>query len=148
MKSTRHYLKSPHQQRGVAAIETALVLPIFILIFFSVIELVWVMHVRSTMIDAAREGARYAALQDVTAPMVQDRVVEVLNNMKLNGDNICPSGQCVTVTPVDPENAKRGDPISVQVDIPASSVSLIPKNKFVSWGETTLSVDVTMAKED
>ncbi|WP_179873430.1 TadE family protein [Microcella indica] len=57
---TRRY---PHD-RGSAPVEFVLVGALLTLVTVSVLQLALALHVRSTLIDAAAEGARHAALAD------------------------------------------------------------------------------------
>jgi Flp pilus assembly protein TadG len=49
-------------ERGAAAVELALVLPLILLILLGTIEFGRAWNVRQTLVDAAREGARVAAV--------------------------------------------------------------------------------------
>ncbi|WP_258726469.1 TadE family protein [Cellulomonas sp. NS3] len=51
-------------ERGSAAVDFALVGGLITLLFAGVVQLTLVQHVRSTLVDCAAEGARYAALAD------------------------------------------------------------------------------------
>lgn len=56
------------RERGAAAVELALVLPLFLLMIFGIVEFGRVYHVQATIDGAAREGVRVMALQqDATA---------------------------------------------------------------------------------
>ena len=48
--------------RGVAAIEFALILPVFFLILFGVINFGIMIYDKAVIVNAAREGARWAAI--------------------------------------------------------------------------------------
>lgn len=56
-------LDEPHD-RGSAPVEFVLVGALLTLVTVSVLQLAFALHVRSTLIDAAAEGARHAALAD------------------------------------------------------------------------------------
>ncbi|NMR20835.1 TadE/TadG family type IV pilus assembly protein [Cellulomonas fimi] len=49
---------------GSAVVDFALVAGLVTLVFAGVVQLTLALHVRSTLIDSAAEGARYAALAD------------------------------------------------------------------------------------
>jgi hypothetical protein len=51
------------RDRGAAAVETALVLPILLLIVFGIIDFGRMLNAQINLTEAAREGARAAALQ-------------------------------------------------------------------------------------
>lgn len=55
------------RERGAAAVEFALVLPILIMLIFGIIDFGRMLNARITITEAAREGARAAALVDAGA---------------------------------------------------------------------------------
>jgi Flp pilus assembly protein TadG len=70
-------------ERGAAAVELALVMPILILLLFGIIEFARVWNVRQTMTDAAREGARVAVVNVglvKPATALQDSVIKIVTN--------------------------------------------------------------------
>ncbi|WP_019137746.1 TadE family protein [Cellulomonas massiliensis] len=52
---------SPRDDRGSAIVDFVLVGALVTLVFAGVVQLTLVLHVRNTLVDAAAEGARYAA---------------------------------------------------------------------------------------
>lgn len=55
------------RRRGAAALETALVLPILVTLIAGALESAWYLHTRYIVADAARAGARAAAVATTTA---------------------------------------------------------------------------------
>ena len=67
------------RQRGVMAIETALLFPLLILILFGMIEFGLLIYNRQVLTNACREGARFGIVQDAprrTAEEIEDEVEE------------------------------------------------------------------------
>jgi Flp pilus assembly protein TadG len=66
-------LKTRHEQQGAVAVEMAILLPLLLLILIGIIEFGRVFNVQISLNQAAREGARHAAIHyddpslDVTA---------------------------------------------------------------------------------
>lgn len=58
-------------------IDFVLVGALLTLFFFSIVQLMLVLHVRNTLIDAAASGARYGALADRTPLDAQARTAEL-----------------------------------------------------------------------
>jgi hypothetical protein len=54
----------PRPERGSAVVDVVLIGALTTLLFGSVLQLALALHVRSTVIDCAAEGARYGALAD------------------------------------------------------------------------------------
>ncbi|MFY9219198.1 MAG: TadE family protein [Candidatus Nanopelagicales bacterium] len=67
-----------HDDRGSAVTDFALVMPLLLLVAMAVVQLILTMHVRSTMIAAAAEGARAAALAGAQPQAGEVRTREVL----------------------------------------------------------------------
>jgi Flp pilus assembly protein TadG len=59
--------RRPHADRGSAAVEFALVLPVLLLIIFGIIDFGRMLAAKITLTEAAREGARATALIDSDA---------------------------------------------------------------------------------
>ena len=70
----RRCRKPPDQQRGQALVEFALVIPLFLLLIFAVIDFAWAFRNYAVVTNASREGARVGAVQgtesDITAATV------------------------------------------------------------------------------
>jgi Flp pilus assembly protein TadG len=124
-------------RRGAAAVEFAVVLPIFIILVFGMIEYGRMVMVQQVITNASREGARRAVLDGATTSAVQSSVTTYLTNAQISGGS-------ATVSP-DPSTANSGDPITVTVNIPFSSVSWLPSPMYL--GGKTLSASTTMRRE-
>lgn len=61
---SRGVVSAEHTERGSAPVEFVLVGALLTLVMVSVLQVALALHVRSTLIDAAAEGARHAALAD------------------------------------------------------------------------------------
>ena len=92
-----------NRNRGAAALEFALVLPVLLLIVFGITEFGRAWMTKNIMTQAAREGARYGAvLNPFDASKVEQRVRESLVGASLEGEPtinvIGPSGDPPAVT--------------------------------------------------
>lgn len=56
-----------HDDRGAAAVELALVLPVLLVLIFGIVEFSRAFQVQATLAAAAREGVRTMALEDDAA---------------------------------------------------------------------------------
>ena len=134
-KVCRSYRK---KRRGAAAVEFAVVAPLFLLLVFGMIEYGRMVMVQQVITNASREGARVGVLEGTSNQEVLDRVTGFLNSGSITGANI-------TVTPTNPETAAFGDPVTVTVDIPFSQVSWLPSPMYL--GGRTLSATTVMRRE-
>jgi Flp pilus assembly protein TadG len=57
-------MRRTRADRGAAAVEFALVLPVLLLLLFGIIDFGRMVHAKVTLTEAAREGARTAALRN------------------------------------------------------------------------------------
>ena len=83
-------------ERGSAAVEFAILLPVLILILFGIIEFSIAYNHEQGLHAAAREGARVAALPQTTQATVIDRVRSALQGV-MNSTDI--QNATITVTP-------------------------------------------------
>jgi Flp pilus assembly protein TadG len=66
-----------NDERGAAAVEFALVLPLLVLLLFGIIEFSRVWNLKQTLTDAAREGTRIAVISErmeLTQTQLEDSV--------------------------------------------------------------------------
>lgn len=70
-----------HDERGAAAVELALVLPILVLLVFGIVQFSLAYNRQQGLHAAAREGARIASLPDTTSTEISDRVTDSLNGI-------------------------------------------------------------------
>lgn len=124
--------------RGAAAVEFALVAPIFVLLVFGMIDVGRAVMVQDLMTSAARDGARKAILEGSTASEVVSQVTDYLAASSV------PSAT-VTVTPNPLNSAAIGDPVSVTVQVPFDSASWLPSSWFFKGA--TLEATVVMRRE-
>lgn len=83
-------MKSKRKERGAVAVEMAIVLPLLLVILIGIIEFGRVLNVQVSLSQAAREGARYAAIHyDDASPNVSGAALGAAPSL---------SGLTVTVT--------------------------------------------------
>ena len=125
-------------RRATAAVEFALVAPVFLLLVLGMIEYGRMVMVQQVITNASREGARAAVLDGATTSEVTTTVTSYLTSGSI-------SGATVTVSPNPPSNAEFGDPVTVSVSIPFSQVSWLPSPMYL--GATTLTATTIMRRE-
>lgn len=102
------------KQKGASAIEFAIVLPLFMVLVFGIIEFGVIMYDKAVITNASREGARFGILFDVadtSDAAIQAKVTEFINKTRL----ISLGGPAVHSTPAPITN---GEYLSVTVRYP------------------------------
>lgn len=107
-------------QRGSAVVDFALVSVVLVPLFFGVLQLALVWHVKTTLTSAASEGARYGAAYNRTAADGQQRTANVI-------DDVFGSDFGDEVSAVDVAiNGQSAVEVAVRADVPV----------LVFWGPT------------
>jgi len=143
LPSSRDKLERPcrlfrRNRRAAAAVEFAIVAPVFFLLVFGMIEYGRMVMVYQILTNASREGARVAVLDGATTNGVTTQV----NNYVTDGGM---TGATVTITPDPPSSAQYGDPVTVTVSIPFDQVSWLPSPMYL--GGKTLTSTTVMRRE-
>ncbi len=127
-------------RQGAAAVEFAVVAPLFFLMVFGMIEFGRAIMVQQILTNAVREGARVAVLDSPTptAGPVASTVTTYLRNAGI-------SGATVTISPAEPTTAGYGAPVTVSVQVPYRNVSWLPP--ILLGSNTTLRASTVMRRE-
>ncbi len=119
-------------RRGAVTVEMALVLPIFTMLVFGIIEFGRGFMIMQLVTNAAREGCRRAIIDGST----NSDVTSYIQNFMYTSGNVATSATTVTIT-VTPAAGNPSNPtsnlatcasrdlVTVKVDIPFSAVQLI-----------------------
>lgn len=127
-------------RRGAAAVEFAVVAPVFFLLVFGMIEYGRMCMVQQVITNASREGARLAVLDGATYAEIDASVDAYMTAASIN-----PASVTVTVAPNPPSTAEFGDPVTVTVSVPFNQVSWLPSPMYL--GGQTLSASTVMRRE-
>ena len=131
----RRQIKNTATRRGAATVEFALVLPVFVIIVFGMIDFGRAMMIGQIVQNASREGARLASTDGATAQMVNDHVNDYLQgalgvsagditiaiDIEAGPGNSNPSGV---------EDASPGDKCTVRVQVPYNEIALFQSSYF------------------
>ena len=130
-------------RQGAAAVEFAIVAPVFFLMILGMIEIGRGVMVQQIITNASREGARLAVLPDTTTSEVTDRVDEILLNASISGATT----EILNANDetINPEDIGFGEVIKVTVSIPFNQVSWLPSSKYL--GDKTLTSTTVMRGE-
>lgn len=127
-----------NQPRGAAAVEFAIVAPIFFMVVLGIIEFGRMSMVQQIITNGAREGARIAVFDDTTTAQVEARVNNYLASTGITGHS-------VDVDPSPPSLAGFDDPVTVTIIIPFDKVSWLPAPFFIKG--TDLQARAVMRRE-
>jgi Flp pilus assembly protein TadG len=114
------------------------VVPLFFLLIFGMIEFGRMVMIQQVITNASREGARIAVLDGTTTGEVVTAVENYMQNASV-------PGATVAVDPDPPNLAGYGEPVTVVVSIPFNQVSWLPSPMFL--GGKTLSATTVMRRE-
>lgn len=127
-------------RRGAAMVETAVVLPVFFLLVFGLIEISRLGMTSQLLSTAANAGCRVAVINGKTQADVNDTVQAILN-----------SGGITTYTFPEAKNTKdiekveKGEPIRVTISVPFRDVSWLSTPLF--FGSAIITSSATHSSE-
>lgn len=125
-------------RKGAAAVEFAVVAPLFFLMVLGMIEFGRMIMVQQVITNASREGARMAVLDGATTAGVRTAVQNYLQGASVRGAS-------VTVNPDPPTSAGYGAPVTVTVSVNFNQVSWLPSPMFL--GGQALTATTAMRRE-
>ena len=132
-------------RRGTAVVEMAVILPVFLLIIFGIIEFGRGMMVEQLLANAARLGARRAILEGKTNSEVEQVVNNFCQNTISNSATMAVTISINGVAGADLTTAEQGDLCEVSVSVPFTQVSFLPTPQWMSTA--TLQSSCTMEHE-
>lgn len=125
-------------RRGAAAVEFAIIAPLFFMVVFGMIEFGRMVMVQQIITNGSREGARMAVLDGTTTGEVDAAVATYLQNASI-------AGAAVTVNPDPPSSAGYGEPVTVTVSVAFDQVSWLPSPMFL--GGSNMTATTVMRRE-
>jgi Flp pilus assembly protein TadG len=128
-------LKKNARQRGAAAVELGLSLPLFLILISGVWEVGRIVEVQQVLSNAAREGGRQASSGLITTSAVQQVVSSYVKLALNDNDSTGATGvartQNLTVTVSDVTNPNTDPSVATQLDVFQVTVTLPFKD--VRW---------------
>jgi Flp pilus assembly protein TadG len=128
-------------RRGTAVVEFAIVLPVFFLMIFGMLEFGRMVMVKQVLTNASREGARLGVLDGATTSEVETQVEAYLTSAAIPFT----AGDVVTVSPSPPSSAGYGESVTVTVTVPFDDVSWLPSPMYL--GATDDQSTTSMRRE-
>jgi hypothetical protein len=135
---------------GLAAMELVLVLPLILILLFGIWDFGRMVEVQQLVNNAAREGARLAAVgsrldpngseRDILAADVQQTVINYLNRNGVNTTGIVVQFSNIDrPSATDPYLAQHLDHLRINVQLPFNNVRLVLVNLFNNPNATALT---------
>lgn len=128
-----------HGERGAAAVEFALVLPVLVVLLFGIIEFGFILYSKEVLTNASREGTRAGIVQAVPKPTVgqiQGVVTNYISNTGVLG---------TWTTTVTGAGGAFGANLTVTVTLPYNY--LVLPNFTTLTGPLTLTATTVMRHE-
>ena len=114
-------------QRGVAVVEMAVLLPVFLVIILGIVEFGRAYNVEHLLANAARMGARRSVVDGSTNTAVEQMVKDFcVSNLNVSASDITVVITVGTVSGADLSTATTGDLVTLTVSVDFDDVSLIP----------------------
>ena len=123
-------------RRGVSIVESAFMIPILMSLIFGAIEFGSILHMRHTMLHAAREAARTLAVENGTvshAVTVAETILPESEDLEFE----------VSATQPHPDDLLRD--VEVEISLPLKQAAL--GDIFGMFGQDRMTVNVTMRSE-
>jgi len=95
---------SKYKQRGVAAVEFAMIAAILFTLLFGVMEMSRILFAMNTAVETTRLGARLAVVCNKDAPVIKNKMVDMLGFLSPGNINVayfpggCDASNCRSVT--------------------------------------------------
>jgi Flp pilus assembly protein TadG len=125
------------RERGAALVEFAILMPLLLLLILGIIEFGWLFGQFNDVRHAAREGARYAAVDAPSDIAIRQRVCDTLEGFSAGTDS-------VDITLTEGGGAK-GDMASIAVTAHIGSLTNVPL--ITAFTPDSLSSDVLFRLE-
>ena len=133
----RHFKGRFRSRNGVAAVETAILLPLLLLITFSSLELSNMVFQKQGLTIASYEGAKIATSPGTTDSQARARVQEILTARSLTNTSISITPAITTLTP-------RGTMVTVVVTSDDSAAGVMSTRMFTP---RTLRSETAMVRQ-
>jgi Flp pilus assembly protein TadG len=139
------------EDRGAAAVEFALIAPLFIVLLFGIIDYGWAFGQRLGLTSAVREGARLAVVNADSGATPDARRDSIIAAVKSRATTVPPSGISVSVALEDGNGngtvGDVGDTVVVCAHYPIHSISGLGGTLYPSPGGTTVKAVMRLEQQ-
>lgn len=123
MHQTRLQVGAKQRRSGVAAVEFAVCLPVFVLLLLGLLETCAVIFLKQSLAISAYEGAHRAVKAGASNSAVQTACDQVLTDRRINGGT-------VQFVPADLTTVPKGQYFEIRVSAPTANNSLLASRIF------------------
>lgn len=110
-------------RKGAAAVEFALVAPVFLVLVFGIFEFGRGLMVSQVLTNTARAACRKAILPGVSTSTIQSLAAETLTASGIQGAT---TTVYVNGVVADAASAQSNDTITLSISVPVSQISIVP----------------------
>jgi Flp pilus assembly protein TadG len=122
-----------NERHGASLVEFCLVIPIYIVIFFGMIDIARGFMVKALLDNAARVGCRTGSLQGKSNADVLASIKSTFAGQGINGTTATIT---VNGNAVDVSSALSGDIVRVVITVPVGNVTWLPGTGFLTGSLT------------
>ena len=137
MFQLRNNSKKINYRDGVAAVETAILLPVLVLLTFGSLELSNMIFLKQGLSIAAYEGAKSATSPGTTTAQATARIQEILSARSI-------SDATISITPTVGGSTPRGTMVTVSITSAGNSVGILTTRMFTRGA---IQVQSTMVRQ-
>jgi Flp pilus assembly protein TadG len=128
-------------RRGATTVEFAVVVPVFFIFVFGMVEIGRGMMVTHLLNNAARDGCRIGIIAGQTTANITAAVSDLLSSQDIDGETVTVQ---VNDANEDASTAASGDAIRVQVTVPVANITWLPGGRYLTG---TLSGRYSLRRE-
>jgi Flp pilus assembly protein TadG len=118
-----------NERHGAALVEFALVIPIFFVLFFGMVDIARGFMAKALLDNAARVGCRTGILQGKTNSDVNAAITAAFTGQGITGTTVTIT---VNGSAVDVSTAVTGDIVKVVVSVPVANVTWLPGSRYLT----------------
>lgn len=134
--------RGQEKSRGQALVEFALIVPIFLLLFFGLIDVGRAVYVNNSLAEAAREGARWGSVQSrSSSPAGRDSIEAEALSRLVSVPGATATATCIYSGP--PISCRVEDRVSVTVETDLEMITPIIAQLMSSIGANPLHLEAT-----
>lgn len=138
------------EQEGQSVLELALLLPVLLLIMAGVLDIGRAFHAYVVVVNAAREGARYASMHPADCTEIKNHVWEESGGASINlsgvAVGVCAGTTCSPAAGCTITEAEPGTPVTVSVQYELELVTNVVANPITGTDVLPITASSSMVQ--